>query len=107
MVEDVMIAADILVSDYSGIIFDYCIMDKPIFLWTYDYEIYQRVRGLYFDIRQELPYASDEEDLLSMIKNANLEENVNNWVIPFKHKYATEYGNGTKNALNLIYRNIK
>lgn len=106
MVEDVMIAADILVSDYSGIIFDYCIMNKPIFLWTYDYEKYNRIRGLYFDIRKELPYAEKETELLDMIKHTNLRANVNDWVIPFKHKYATEYGNGTKNALDLIYSNI-
>ncbi len=106
MVEDIMIAADILVSDYSGIIFDYCIMDKPIFLWTYDYDSYNSIRGLYFDIRKELPYASEETQLLDMIKNADLKKNVSDWVIPFKEKYATEYGNGTRNALNLIDNNI-
>lgn len=107
MVEDIMIASDILVSDYSGIIFDYCVMNKPIFLWTYDYDNYNRIRGLYFDIRQELPFAEDEKELLNMIKMADLGQNVSEWVNPFKKKFATEYGNGVKNALNLIYNNIK
>ena len=31
MVEDVMIASDILVSDYSGIIFDYCVILEEIY----------------------------------------------------------------------------
>ncbi len=106
VVEDIMIAADILVSDYSGIIFAFCLMDKPIFLWTYDYDIYNEVRGLYFDIRKELPYHEGEAELLDMIKHSDSKEIVNKYVIPFREKYASEYGNGTKNSLNEIYEHI-
>ena len=107
MVEDVMIASDILVSDYSGIIFDYCVMEKPIFLWTYDYDRYNAIRGLYFDIRRDLPSQADESQLLEMIKTADLSKNVQEWVIPFREKYATEFGNGTRNALDIIYKNLQ
>ena len=107
VVEDIMIAADILVSDYSGIIFDYSLMLKPIFLWPYDYDKYNKIRGLYFDIRKELPWKESENDLLTMIKNADLKKNVDQYVLPFRNKYASEYGNGTKNSLDEIYKNIK
>lgn len=106
VVEDIMIAADILVSDYSGIIFDYCIMNKPIFLWPYDYEKYNRVRGLYFDIRKELPWKENQGDLVKMIKGSDLEMVVKDYVIPFKNKYETEYGNATHRSLDIIYENI-
>ena len=102
-----MIAADILVSDYSGIIFDYCIMEKPIFLWTYDYDKYNKIRGLYFDIRKELPSKEKQEDLVRMIKDSNYSENVSKYVVPFKNKYETEYGNATSQSLDIIYDNIK
>lgn len=107
IVEDLMIASDILVSDYSGIIFDYCIMDKPIFLWTYDYEKYNSLRGLYFDIRKELPYHEDQSELIKMIKECDLNKVVTEYVIPFKNKYETEYGNATKKALDIISKNIE
>ncbi|MBO6128362.1 MAG: CDP-glycerol glycerophosphotransferase family protein [Pseudobutyrivibrio sp.] len=107
VVEDIMIAADILVSDYSGIIFDYCIMEKPIFLWTYDYDKYNKIRGLYFDIRKELPSKEKQEDLVRMIKDSNYSENVSKYVVPFKNKYETEYGNATSQSLDIIYDNIK
>lgn len=107
VVEDIMIAADILVSDYSGIIFDYCIMEKPIFLWPYDYDKYNQIRGLYFDIRRELPFSEDQKELVTMIKNADLEKNVSDFVIPFKNKYETEYGNATSQSLDLIYSNVR
>lgn len=106
VVEDVMIAADILVSDYSGIIFDYSLMAKPIFLWPYDYDKYEEIRGLYFDIRKELPWQEKEKELLQMIKEAQLKDVVEKYVIPFRDKYATEYGHGTENSLNEIYKNI-
>lgn len=107
VVEEVMIAADILVSDYSGIIFDYSLMAKPIFLWPYDYYKYEEIRGLYFDIRKELPWCEKEKDLVQMIKKAQLKDVVNKFVIPFRDKYATEYGHGTENSLNEIYKNIQ
>lgn len=107
VVEDIMIASDILISDYSGIIFDYCIMGKPIFLWPYDYDKYNTIRGLYFDIRKELPYKENQGDLIQMIKRSNLNKVINDYVIPFRTKYETEYGNATDKALDLIYNNIQ
>ena len=102
-----MIASDLLVSDYSAIIFDYCIMDKPIFLWPYDYDKYNAIRGLYFDIRKELLYKEDQGELTKVIKEADFKKVVEEYVIPFKNKYETEYGNATSKALDLIYNNIQ
>lgn len=106
MVEDLMIATDMLISDYSGIIFDFSIMHKPIYLWTYDYDEYQRRRGLYFDIRKELKSSDDEEEMLKMVSkhdwNCELTE-----VIAFQEKYETVYGSGTINSLNDIWENIQ
>lgn len=105
VVEDLMIAADLLVSDYSGIIFDYCIMHKPIYLWTYDYEEYNARRGLYFDIRKELPSSGNEKEVIQMIKNHDWNI-IPNEVIAFQEKYETVFGNGTKNSLDIIYKGI-
>lgn len=105
MVEDLLIATDMLVSDYSGIIFDFCVMHKPIYLWTYDYEEYQTRRGLYFDIRQELPCSEKEEEVLKMIANHDWSKEPEE-VIAFQKKYETVYGSGTINSLNEIWKNI-
>lgn len=104
-IEPLMIASDILVSDYSGLIPDYSIMKKPIYLWTYDFDQFEKTRGLYFDIRQTLPYAEDEESLLEMIKKGYTEEQ-KEMVLKFQKKYATVYGFGTRNAVDLVYSKI-
>lgn len=106
-IEPLMIASDLLVSDYSGLITDYSIMGKPIFLWTYDYEQYDKARGLYFDIRKDLPATESESDLLRMIMKENWNEIVQKNVIPFRNKYAPIHGHGTQNAVDLIFKNIQ
>lgn len=48
--------ADILVSDYSSIIYDFSILEKPIVLYAPDIEEYKTQRGLYVDYNTFSPY---------------------------------------------------
>lgn len=52
---DVLLATDLLITDYSSIMFDYAVRDKPIVVLGHDLEIYQAARGVYFDIRTSHP----------------------------------------------------
>lgn len=104
-IEPLMIASDMLISDYSGLITDYSIMHKPIYLWTYDYEQYDKFRGLYFDVRKVLPSTEKEEKLLSMIKEGYSKEQ-NEMLYRFQQEYATIYGSATRNAVDLIFNKI-
>ncbi|MFI1762022.1 CDP-glycerol glycerophosphotransferase family protein [Streptomyces sp. NPDC020800] len=53
--EDVCLAADALVTDYSSIMFDYANLDRPIVVYADDWEVYQETRGVYFDLTTEPP----------------------------------------------------
>lgn len=49
-VAELYLAADVLVSDYSSVVYDFAVTGKPIVLFPYDLERYEKtVRGLYFD----------------------------------------------------------
>lgn len=50
-INDVMECADILVTDYSSIMFDYALLNKPILLYPYDLNQYIKERGMYLDYR--------------------------------------------------------
>lgn len=103
---DLMIASDILVSDYSSIFFDYAILNKPMFCYTYDYEEYEKKRGLYFDIRQELPGGSiPENELLTLILNMRKEEMLQK-VRDFRRRYVNWSGNATSQSLDRIYDEV-
>ena len=55
-VNEMLIATDVLITDYSSILFDYAILRRPMILFMWDYDSYVKSgRGTYFDIEQEYP----------------------------------------------------
>lgn len=53
--EDVCLAADALITDYSSIMFDYANLDRPVVVYADDWEVYRETRGVYFDVMAEPP----------------------------------------------------
>ena len=101
---DLMIASDALITDYSSVMFDYSILDRPIFIFAYDYKTYEEKRGMYFDVREELTGGEiNEDELISLLKEFNVEENIK-MVRSFRSKYVTEYGHATEATVDAIYR---
>ncbi|RBP65420.1 CDP-glycerol glycerophosphotransferase [Brevibacterium sanguinis] len=67
----VLLASDVLVSDYSSIIFDYLTLDRPVILYAYDLDDYMSAaRGTYFDLREERPgpIVADQDELVRAIR---------------------------------------
>ncbi|MEU0739998.1 CDP-glycerol glycerophosphotransferase family protein [Streptomyces sp. NPDC006134] len=54
-VEEVMLASDVLLTDYSALMFDYANLDRPIVVYADDWDAYAASRGAYFDITAEAP----------------------------------------------------
>lgn len=98
---DLIIASDILISDYSSIIFDYALTDKPIVLFTYDYDQYAKERGVYFDIREWFQSAETESELIDIIKNINVEQEKRR-VKSFKENYLQYYGNAAGKSVDIL-----
>ena len=64
-VEELALASDALLTDYSSVMFDYANLDRPIVILADDWEVYRATRGTYFDITAEPPgaVARDQEEL--------------------------------------------
>ncbi|MEQ4301652.1 CDP-glycerol:glycerophosphate glycerophosphotransferase [Plantactinospora sp. B6F1] len=60
-VEDLYLAADVLVTDYSSAMFDYATLDRPIVVYAPDWAEYRRERGVYLDVLAEAPGAAVTE----------------------------------------------
>ncbi|GGL45368.1 bifunctional glycosyltransferase/CDP-glycerol:glycerophosphate glycerophosphotransferase [Sporolactobacillus putidus] len=55
-IRDLYLIADVLITDYSSVMFDYAILERPIILFTYDLDQYRDdLRGMYFDIIEKAP----------------------------------------------------
>ncbi|WP_191983537.1 CDP-glycerol glycerophosphotransferase family protein, partial [Lactiplantibacillus mudanjiangensis] len=71
---DLMLLSDLLVSDYSSIVFDYALLNKPIVLFCYDLEKYLNYRGVYIDPRKlGLPIFEDVSIFIEKVTTRNFE----------------------------------
>lgn len=55
-IEDLFMITDVMITDYSSVMFDFALTEKPLVFYTYDLKDYtEKDRGSYFDIRKEAP----------------------------------------------------
>ena len=107
-VNDLMIASDLLITDYSAIAFDYSVLCRPIFCYAYDYESYLAERGTYFEVDEKYPNKScrTEEELLSRIKNIDYEKECAN-TKRFRDDFI-QYGVGaTEACVKALFEQVK
>lgn len=101
-----MIAADLLISDYSSIFFDYAILERPMLSFTYDFDRYQQKRGMYLDVREWLGGGSvSQEELLRQIRSLEVHEKMQEACAKtkaFQKAFVEAYGHSTDYVLNII-----
>lgn len=96
-IQELMVASDVLITDYSNVMFEFSYQKKPCFLYAPDFEEYLQDRELYFEYNT-LPYpiAFDNQQLINNIENFNNDK--------YEHKVSellesiniTEKGNASK-----------
>jgi CDP-glycerol glycerophosphotransferase (TagB/SpsB family) len=67
---DLLAAADVVITDYSSLMFDITAVDTPLVLFTPDLEHYRReLRGFYFDLLAEapVPVARTRDEVLAAL----------------------------------------
>lgn len=103
-INDLLKITDILISDYSATIFDFSILERPIISFAYDYEEYKKERGLYFDLKKNMPggIEKDENAVIKRIKRINWDKEKEN-VKKFKNKYLEFGSNATKECILKLF----
>lgn len=87
---DLLTITDLLISDYSSIIYEFGILNRPIVFYTYDLEEYTKDRGLYIKFPDDLPgdMVSTEEGLFNIIDNIEkYKKQTNKKLKEFNKKY--------------------
>lgn len=87
-IEDLLCCADICISDYSSLVFEYSLFEKPMIFYAYDYDNYCDWRGFYYDYSEFTPgpVVQTEDELLNSIKNIDTQFDKQK-VINFKEKF--------------------
>jgi CDP-glycerol glycerophosphotransferase len=70
-VSELFLAADLMITDYSSVMFDFSVTGKPILFYTPDLEHYRKqLRGFYFDLIEVAPgpVVETADELISLIR---------------------------------------
>lgn len=101
--EELMYISDVLVSDYSGAFFDFCILKRPMICFAYDLVDYQKRRGLYVEVEEffNFPIAYSEADLIDSIRRV-MAVDLFEPTIEFLNRHIDVRSESTKMCINLI-----
>src|SRR5690625_513252 len=109
-IQDLLLITDILVTDYSSVMFDFANTKRPMLFYTYDFETYRdEVRGFYMDFENEAPgpLLRTTEELVDGINNIRaIQNNYENKYEAFYQKYCgLEDGFATKRVVDMLLEN--
>jgi CDP-glycerol glycerophosphotransferase len=106
-VEELCLAADLLVTDYSSIMFDYAVLDRPIVIHAPDWDEYRRLRGTYFDLLAEPPGVvtrSDDELIAAFRSGAVWSDEAARLRAAFREKFCSlEDGRAAERVVRRVW----
>lgn len=102
-INELLIVADILITDYSSISYEFSLLKKPMIFFAYDLEDYTRDRGLWdrYDKMVPGPVVKNTEAIITLIKENcfdmdKIEEYANKW-----NKYSR--GHSSANLISYLF----
>ena len=101
-INDILFITDILITDYSSVVFESSILDIPMLFYSYDLDDYIRDRDFYYDYKAFVPgkIVFNQKNLVESINQADFESFK---VSKFKNKFFDDFdGQSSKRVANLI-----
>lgn len=106
-VTELYIAADVLITDFSSVMFDYTVTGKPIMFLAPDLERYRAERGFYFDFEALAPgpiLNTDTEVLQSLGRIDQISKEYEQRYRAWQHKFnSLEDGNAAKRVVDIVW----
>ena len=103
---EMLCVADIVVSDYSCIIYEAAVLKKPMYFYAYDYAHYMQTRDLYIDYKKEMPgpICESAADLCTAIAAGGFDSDR---LSAFLQKYVEVTGHESANIASFIFSHLK
>ncbi|MCM2138021.1 bifunctional glycosyltransferase/CDP-glycerol:glycerophosphate glycerophosphotransferase [Vagococcus fluvialis] len=101
---DLLLCTDILITDYSSVIFDYSILKKPMIFYAYDLEDYMAERSFYYDYESFVPgpIVRNNDELLKAVRD--IEEVDLNQVEEFSNRFFVNQGNSAEEVVKTLMK---
>ena len=109
---EVLNSGEILITDYSGIFYDFLLLDKPVLFTTVDIEQYEKDRGFLVESFNNYipgPIILNQEKLMNEIIAINVNKidnykNQRDWMLKFQHRYTDS--NSSKRIYDFINQEV-
>ena len=85
-VNDILLIADRLITDYSSLVFEYALLERPIIFYAHDRDKYAKERDFYYPYESFIPgpLVETTEGLIDVLKDDSFDTEV---VKQFKEKF--------------------
>ena len=105
--QELLTAADVLITDYSSCMFEFSLQRKPVFLYASDYKDYLSERGLYFDYFK-LPFliGLDNDGLIDAVNGFDNDKYTSDLNGFFNSIGLCDDGNASKRVVDFILNDI-
>lgn len=106
--EELLVAADVLITDYSSIMFDYALLKRPILFYAYDLALYRsQIRRFNLDYNSDLPgpiLSCTDEVLDALINLDAIIDTFSDQYATFCNRYLTyEQGTARKQICECLF----
>lgn len=104
-IEELLYVADICISDYSSLIFEYSLFERPMLFFAYDLEDYYDWRGFYYPYKELTPGPVFRTNLEMIDYIQHIDERFDRQkVIDFRNKFMSGCdGKATDRLLNIVF----
>ncbi len=104
-INDLLAVADVLITDFSSVCWDYSILARPIFCYAADYDRYMAERGTYINLEQLFSHGvfRNEDSLIESIRNMDYEAECRYTADKIRDRYLAAYGNSADRAVSEIW----
>ncbi len=104
-INDLLMASDICISDYSSLIFEYSLMERPMLFFAYDLEDYFDWRGFYYNYDEMTPgpVCKTNSEMIDYIQH--IDERFDKQVVrDFRYRFMRSCdGHSTDRIMKLVF----
>ena len=103
-IEELLTVADVCITDYSSLIFEYSLFERPMVFFAYDMESYLDERGFYYPVSDMMPgpVCRKTKEIIEVLKRADADFDLAR-VREFKYRFMSGCdGHATARVLKLM-----
>lgn len=106
-INDLFLVSDVLMTDYSSVMFDYAHLKRPMIFFAYDLDYYENKREIYLDYKKEMPgpIVNNTDAIIDVLTNlSQIEKSYDTKYQQFYEKFAVygRDGNSTEIAVKAL-----